>query len=121
MRKERTKANERLIWQRGSARLGGKNSGGCLDFPGAVLSGASLCGGLFAQGVRTTQQLQNDNSEQARILYNTWNIAKNIHSVIVSLLAGERAPKSHKGAKNMPPPYLLRTTELCATTMHVAG
>ena len=43
--------------------------------------------GFFAQGVRITQQFQHDTSEQARIFYNTWNLAKNTHSALVSLLA----------------------------------
>ena len=36
--------------------------------------------GFFAQGARVAQQLQHDASEQARIFYNTWNMAKNTHS-----------------------------------------
>ena len=42
---------------------------------------------FFAQGVRITQQPQHDNAEHARILHNSWNLAKNTHSILVTILA----------------------------------
>ena len=46
--------------------------------------------GFFAQGVRIAQQLQHDNAEQARILHNSWNFAKNTHSILVTLVQGTK-------------------------------
>ena len=55
--------------------------------------------GFFAQGVRITQQPQHDNAEHARILHNTWNLAKNTHSILVTLLAwGQSLPAAGRSA-----------------------
>ena len=55
--------------------------------------------GFFAQGVRITQQLQHDTSEQARIFYNAWNMAKNTHSVLLSLAAWRAGTKFTRGGE----------------------
>ena len=55
--------------------------------------------GFFAQGVRITQQLQHDNAEHARILHNTWNLAKNTHSIIINLLAWGQGTKFTSGGE----------------------
>ena len=55
--------------------------------------------GFFAQGVRITHQLNHDNSEHARILHNTWNLAKNTHSVILNILAWGQCTKFTTGGE----------------------
>eukprot|EP00439_Symbiodinium_sp_Y106_P009146 s314_g1.t1 len=44
-------------------------------------------GGVFAQGFRATETFPRDHEENARIILNTWNHAKNSHSIIVTFLA----------------------------------
>ena len=55
--------------------------------------------GFFAQGIRATQQLPHNHEENARIIFNTWNLAKNTHSIIVTLLAWAPARRSLREAK----------------------
>ena len=55
--------------------------------------------GFFAQATRITHQSIHDNYEQARVLHNTWNLAKNIHSIMVHLLAWGRGTKFTSGGE----------------------
>ena len=55
--------------------------------------------GFFAQATRITHQSLHDNYEQARILHNTWKLAKNVHSIMVHLLAWGRGTKFTSGGE----------------------
>ena len=55
--------------------------------------------GFFAQATRMTHQSLHDNYEQARILHNTWKLAKNVHSIMVHLLAWGRGTKFTSGGE----------------------
>ena len=55
--------------------------------------------GFFAQGVRITHNQQHDQGEFARIIHNTWQLHKNTHSLIVTLLAWGAATKYTSGGK----------------------
>ena len=64
--------------------------------------------GFFAQAVRITQQPQHDNAEHARILHNTWNLAKNTHSIIVNILAWGQGTKFTSGGEEQAMNLLLQ-------------
>ena len=55
--------------------------------------------GLFAQGVRITHTQPHDQSEFARIIHNTWQLQKNSHSIIITLLAWGAATKYTSGGE----------------------
>ena len=55
--------------------------------------------GFFAQATRITHQHIHDNYEQARILHNTWRLAKNVHSITVHILAWGRGTKFTSGGE----------------------
>jgi len=55
--------------------------------------------GFFAQATRITHQHIHDNYEQARILHNTWKMAKNVHSIMVHILAWGRGTKFTSGGE----------------------
>ena len=55
--------------------------------------------GFFAQATRITHQSLHDNYEQARILHNAWKLAKNVHSIMVHLLAWGRGTKFTSGGE----------------------
>ena len=55
--------------------------------------------GFFAQGVRITHNQQHDHGEFARIIHNTWQLSKNTHSLIVTLLAWGAATKYTSGGE----------------------
>ena len=55
--------------------------------------------GFFAQGVRITHNQQHDHGEFARIIHNTWQLSKNTHSLIITLLAWGAATKYTSGGE----------------------
>ena len=55
--------------------------------------------GFFAQGVRITHNQPHDQSEFARIIHNTWQLHKNSHSIIITLLAWGAATKYTSGGE----------------------
>ena len=55
--------------------------------------------GFFAQGIRITHNPTHDQSEFARIIHNTWQLHKNTHSLIVTLLAWGAATKYTSGGE----------------------
>ena len=55
--------------------------------------------GFFAQGVRITHNPPHDQSEFARIIHNTWQLHKNTHSLIITLLAWGAATKYTSGGE----------------------
>ena len=54
---------------------------------------------FFAQGVRITHNQPHDQGEFARIIHNTWQLHKNTHSLIVTLLAWGAATKYTSGGE----------------------
>ena len=55
--------------------------------------------GFFAQGVRITHNQPHDHNELARIIHNTWQLHKNSHSLIITLLAWGAATKYTSGGE----------------------
>ena len=55
--------------------------------------------GFFAQGVRIAHNQPHDQGEFARIIHNTWQLHKNTHSLIVTLLAWGAATKYTSGGE----------------------
>ena len=55
--------------------------------------------GFFAQGVRITHNQQHDHGEFARIIHNTWQLNKNTHSIVITLLAWGTATKYTSGGE----------------------
>ena len=55
--------------------------------------------GFFAQGVRITHNQPHDHNEFARIIHNTWQLHKNSHSLIITLLAWGAATKYTSGGE----------------------